>query len=99
MPYGTITHPFIDYELERNAKARFPEDFVVFAKRQKEDLEKSQDGTIGGQLIAHRMEVVGSDVVTTAAVVHEFEDFAAMSAKLSTHMPERVAAELRRSIR
>ena len=41
---------------------------------------------IGGQLTAHRMEVIGADVVTTAAVVHEFEDFTGLSAKLATRM-------------
>jgi hypothetical protein len=60
---------------------------------------KSKDGMIGGQLIAHRMEVVGADVVTTAAVVHEFEDFADLSAKLATRMLEHIAAGLRRGIR
>jgi hypothetical protein len=87
VPYGTITHPFIDYELEKNAIARFPEDFVIFARRQREELEASKDGMAGGQLIAHRMEVVGADVMTTAAVVHEFDDFAEMSAKLATRYP------------
>ena len=99
MPYGTITHPFVDYELERNAKARFTEDFVVFAKRQKDEVERSNDGRFGGQLIAHRMEVAGSEVVTTAAVVHEFEDFAAMSAKLATRMPDHIMVGLRRNTR
>jgi hypothetical protein len=87
VPYGTITHPFIDYELERNAKASFPEDFIVFAKRQKEELKVSKDGMAGGQLIAHRMEVVGADVVTSAAVVHEFDDFGKLSEKLVTRYP------------
>jgi hypothetical protein len=41
--------------------------------------------------------LVGTEVVATAAVVHEFEDFAALSAQLATRMPEHMAAGLRRA--
>jgi hypothetical protein len=49
--------------------------------------------------LRHRMELAGTEVVTTAAVVHEFEDFSRLSAKLATRMPEHMAAGMRGGLR
>src|SRR4029079_8443515 len=52
---GNVSHPWIDFDLERNPTAELPDDFIAYAHRQRAQLDKEGEPPLGGQLVVHRL--------------------------------------------
>ena len=88
---GNVTHPWIDFDLERNPSAKFPEDFIAYAHRQRAQLEKEGKPPLGGQLVVHRLTLEegpeGTTVVATQSACHTYPEYEPLCEKLGLEIP------------
>jgi hypothetical protein len=85
--YGNISHPWLDFDLDRHPNAAIPDDLIAYGKRQRVEFPP-EEGPLGGHLMLHRMQA-GEDgePVLMARICHTFAEDAEVVERCVTRAP------------